>query len=459
MKLWQKLAIAVVVVLLAGIYWHSGLDGIISLWQKIYEEKLSIIIISSVAILMFLPMWLWQKVAICMALGIVYGIYLPEYADVVRPAGEIFLRLIKMIILPLIFFSLVSGITSMSDKSSLGRVGIKAVMAFLGTTFFAVIFGLTVALVLRPGDGVTPINFGVPMERNFSQEGFDIVKFLVNIVPDNVVESFADGSILQVVFFAIFTGFVVNGMGSVADPFRDFCHTISKIILRMITKIVELSPIGAFALTAWVVGMQGMDVMVSLSKLVVSVTLAMVLQYLIFGIFIMVFCKLSPMPFYRKSFEYQLIALSTGSSKASLATTMQVCRERLGVSESSTSFILPLGASINMDGFAINLGLTTIFFAQMMGIDLHFADYMVIILTATLGSIGGAGIPGASLIMLPMVLSSVNMPIEGVAMIAGVDRVLDLLRTAINITGDATITLVIDNSEGNLDREMYHRDC
>lgn len=459
MKLWQKAAMAVVIVLLAGIYWHSGFAGITELLQKIYEEKIAIIIIASVAILMFLPLQLWQKVAICMVLGIFYGVYLPkEHADMVKPAGDIFLRLIKMIILPLIFFSLVSGITSMSDKSSLGRVGLKSVIAFLGTTFFAVIFGLTVAAVLRPGDGVV-IDFGAPMERNFNQEGFDLVKFLVNIVPNNVVESFADGSILQVVFFAIFTGFVVNGMGSVADPFKDFCHTISKIILKMITKIVELSPIGAFALTAWVVGNQGIDVMVSLSKLVAAVTLAMICQYLIFGLFIIIFCRLSPLPFYKKSFEYQLIALSTGSSKASLATTMQVCRERLGVSESSTSFVLPLGASINMDGFAINLGLTTIFFAQMMGIDLHFGDYMVIILTATLGSIGGAGIPGASLIMLPMVLSSVNMPVEGVAIIAGIDRVLDLLRTAINITGDATITLVIDSSEGNLDRERYNAEC
>jgi len=183
------------------------------------------------------------------------------------------------------------------------------------------------------------------------------------------------------------------------------------------------------------------------------------LQYLIFGLFIMIFCKMSPIPFYKKSFEYQSIAISTGSSKASLATTMQVCRQKLGVSESSTSFVLPLGASINMDGMAINLALTAVFFAQMMGIDLTTSDYMVITLTATLGSMGGAGIPGGSLVMLPMILAAVNMPIEGVAIIAGIDRVLDLLRTAINITGDATITLIIDNSEGNLNIELYNSDC
>lgn len=403
-------------------------------------------------------MKLWHKVTLGLILGVVFGVYLPQYSEIVKPIGTVFLRLIQMIILPLIFFSLVSGITSMNDPSSLGRVGMKSVIAFLGTTFFAVIFGLMVAFVLKPGVGVV-IDFGVPQERNFKQGGFDLTEFLVNIVPNNIVGSFAEGKTLQVVFFAIFTGIILNSMGSSADSLKTFINSIAKMVLKMISKVVELSPYGAFALTAWVVGTQGLAIMLSLSKLVVAITIAMALQYLIFGLFIMIFCRMSPIPFYKKSFEYQSIALSTGSSKASLATTMQVCRQKLGVSESSTSFVLPLGASINMDGMAINLALTTVFFAQMMGIDLTTSDYMVIILTATLGSMGGAGIPGGSLVMLPMILAAVNMPIEGVAIIAGIDRVLDLLRTAINITGDATITLIIDNSEGNLNKELYNSDC
>lgn len=403
-------------------------------------------------------MKLWHKVTLGLILGVVFGVYLPQYSETVKPIGTVFLRLIQMIILPLIFFSLVSGITSMNDPSSLGRVGMKSVIAFLGTTFFAVIFGLMVAFVLKPGVGVV-IDFGVPQERNFKQGGFDLTEFLINIVPNNIVGSFAEGKTLQVVFFAIFTGIILNSMGSTADSLKTFINSIAKMVLKMISKVVELSPYGAFALTAWVVGTQGLAIMLSLSKLVVAITIAMALQYLIFGLFIMIFCRMSPIPFYKKSFEYQSIALSTGSSKASLATTMQVCRQKLGVSESSTSFVLPLGASINMDGMAINLALTTVFFAQMMGIDLTTSDYMVIILTATLGSMGGAGIPGGSLVMLPMILAAVNMPIEGVAIIAGIDRVLDLLRTAINITGDATITLIIDNSEGNLNKELYNSDC
>jgi Na+/H+-dicarboxylate symporter len=402
-------------------------------------------------------MKLWHKVTLGLILGVAFGVYLPQYSEDVKPIGTIFLRLIQMIILPLIFFSLVSGITSMNDPSSLGRVGMKSVLAFLGTTFFAVVFGLAVASILKPGVGVV-IDFGVPQERNFKEGGFDLIEFLINIVPNNIVGSFAEGKTLQVVFFAIFTGMVLNSMGSVADPLKSFIHSMAKMVLKMISKVVQLSPYGAFALTAWVVGTQGLEIMVSLSRLVFAITIAMALQYLIFGLFIIVFCRMSPMPFYRKSFEYQSIALSTGSSKASLATTMQVCRQKLGISESSTSFVLPLGASINMDGMAINLSLTTLFFAQMMGITLSISDYMVIILTATLGSMGGAGIPGGSIVMLPMILSAVNMPIEGVAIIAGIDRVLDLLRTAINITGDATITLLIDSSEGTLDRDLYNSD-
>lgn len=398
-------------------------------------------------------MKLWKKVTLGLGLGILFGLYLPSYVSYIKPIGDIFLRMIKMIIVPLIFFSLVSGITSMSDPRSLGRVGTKSVGAFLGTTFFAVIFGVAVALLLKPGENVK-IDFGSePISHN--APSFNILDFFINFVPSNIVESFASGNILQVVFFAIFTGFTINKMGTIALPIKNLFHVLSKMILKMISMIIQLSPYGAFALTAWVVGTQGIDVMISLSKLVGSIVVAMIFQYGIFGVLIYIFCRISPMPFYRKSLEYQVLAFSTSSSKATLPTTMDVCRNHLGISESSTSFVLPLGASINMDGFAIRLSLTAIFFAQAMGVSLQLHDYFIIIITATIGSVGGAGIPGAYLIMLPMVLSSVNLPIEGVAILAGIDRILDMISTTINITGDATITLIVDHSEGTLHKETY----
>jgi len=400
-------------------------------------------------------MKLWHKVFLGLILGVIFGVYIPQHVETIKPIGTVFLRLIKMVIVPLLFFSLVSGITGMRDPNSIGRVARKAVMAYLGTTCLAVTFGLGVAYILQPGAGVV-LDMGQVAEKNFKENNFDLLEFFIEIVPNNVFQAFADSNILQVVFFSIFTGIIINGMDSSADPLRNFIHSAAKLVLKMIALVVQLSPYAAFSLTAWVIGTQGLDIIYTLGKLVQAIILAFILQYLIYGLIIFVFCRISPIPFYKKSIEYQMIAMSTGSSKASLATTMQVCKNRMGVSESSTSFVLPLGASINMNGLSIKLGLSVIFFAQAMGVDLALSDYIVIILTGTLGSIGGAGIPGSFIIMLPIMLTSVGLPIEGVALLVGIDRILDLLSTTINITGDATITLVIDSSEGTLDKEMYN---
>ena len=410
---------------------------------------------------MFLEKWqLWHKVTLGLVLGVIFGASFPDYVSYLLPVGKVFLKLLQMVIKPLIFFSLVSGIINMSDPSNLGRVGIKATLAFLGTTFFAIIFGITVGHLLQPGVGVQ-ISFNDTASQStelveITAGEFSIIDFFVNMVPENAVGVFVNGSLLQVVFMALFTAVTIVKMGSNVGNLKNTIQLVTKIIFKMISIIILLSPYAAFALTAWVVGTQGLMILLSLSKLVLAIVVAMFCQYLIFGLLIMIFCRISPIPFYKKSIAYQALAFSTSSSKAALPTTMSVCRDKLGVSDSSTSFILPLGASINMDGFAINLGLTTMFFAQIYGIDLTMHDYLVIILTSTFGSIGGAGLPGASLIMLPMVLSSVNIPIEGVAILAGVDRILDMLRTTINITGDATITFIIDHSEGSLDENKYY---
>jgi Na+/H+-dicarboxylate symporter len=399
-------------------------------------------------------MKLWHKVTIGLILGVLFGHYFPDYAVKFKFIGDIFTKAIKMVISPLIFCALVTGLTTASKSSSLGRVGLKATLAFLTTTFFAVIFGLSVGIILKPGVGVN-LPFHNHHDVVVSAKGFDIIEFIVNIIPSSFTQAMLDGNVLQIVFMAIFTSIAINKLGSVAVPIKNFFQLCNKVVLKMIGMVIEFSPYGAFALISWVVATEGLGILFGLSKLVASVLIAMIFQYLIFGVMIRFIAGISPIPFYKKSLEYQALAFATSSSKASLGTTMQVCREKLGISETSTSFILPLGASINMDGFAINLGLTSIFFAQAFGVNLAAHEYLIIILTSTLGSIGGAGIPGASLIMIPMVLASVNIPLEGVAILAGVDRILDMLRTTINITGDATITLIIDATENNLDRERY----
>lgn len=402
---------------------------------------------------------LWHKVALGLVLGIIYGVMNGENTTYVKPVGDLFLNAINMIIVPLIFFSLVTGITGVSDPSSLGRIGIKACLIYLATTTFAIITGISLAVLLKPGVGssldlssLSTTTINTSMIKDFS-----FTKMFTGIIPTNAIRAMAEGNMLQVVFFSIFTGVTILHLeNNLKKKLIDIFQMLSQLVFKMVSLIIQFSPYGAFALTAWIVGTQGTGVLTDLLKLIGTVLTGMTAQYLILGTFIYLFAKLSPLPFYKKSFEYQTLAFSTSSSKATLATTMKVCREKLGISNTSTSFVLPLGAAMNMDGMAIYLGMCTVFFAQVSGIDLTSHDYVVIIITATIGSIGGAGVPGSSMIMLPMILTAVHIPIEGVALIAGIDRILDMIRTTINITGDAAVTLIVDKSEGKLDKETYY---
>ncbi len=403
-------------------------------------------------------MQLWQKVIIGLILGVIAGVLLKEKTVYIKPIGTIFINMIKMVVVPLIFFSIISGITSMEDKSKLGKVGAKSTAAYLATAMFAVVIGLVTASIFKPGVGVNIDLSSSSASQAVAKESTqpDMLQMLVDIVPTNAIGAMAEGHILQVVFFAIFVGITINLMGDQGKRLIEMIQLLAAMVFKMIGLIIKLSPYGVFALISWVVGTQGMDVLISLAKLVVTVVFACGVQFAVFALFILVFARLSPLPFFKKSIEYQALAFSTSSSKATLPTTMAVCQERLGISKAGTSFVLPLGASINMDGTAIYLGICAVFFAQVTGVELHFHEYLLIILTSTLASIGAAGIPGGALIMMGMVLSTVGLPLEGIALIAGVDRILDMLRTTINITGDAAITLIIDKSEGMFNEEIYH---
>lgn len=403
-------------------------------------------------------MKLWKQVFIGLVAGIAVGVIFGEKASYVKPLGDIFIRLIQMIIVPLIFFSLVSGLTGMTDKVALSRVAIKSVAAFLITTSLAITIGMVAAIFFEPGVGISisalhSADFKLP---EMGARVLDFTTFINDTIPNNALSALVTGNILQVVFFSIFTGVVLNMLGKDGEPMVKGLKVGARLVFKMITVIMHFAPYGAFALTASVVGKQGLSALQNLSTLVFTLISAMTVQYIIFGILIAVFGRISPFPFYKKSLEYQALAFSTSSSKATLPTTMSVCLNKMGISKNSTSFVLPLGAAINMDGMAIYLGICTMFFVQIYGIQLTAVDYAIIMLTSTLGSIGAAGIPGGTLIMLPMVLAALNLPIEGIAFIAGIDRVLDMMRTTINITGDATITLIIDSSEGTLNKKLYN---
>jgi Na+/H+-dicarboxylate symporter len=403
-------------------------------------------------------MKLWKKVIIGLVLGVILGITLKEQTVYIKPFGDLFIRLIKMVIVPLIFFAIVSGITSVQDSKILGRIGVKASIAYIVTTLFAITIGLTVGAVLKPGSG-TVLNFANDSNQA-DLEGTTFHKIseaLLGIIPENIIDSMAQGTVLQVVFFALFTGIVLNTLDKESSKkLSGVFKLLANMVFKMVHYIVQLSPLAACALTAWVVGTHGASVLNGLVKLILCAYLAFGVQYLVFGLMIYVWTKLSPKPFFKKSIEYQAIAFSTSSSKAALPTTIDVCRNKMGISEVSSSFVLPLGASINMDGIAIYISMCALFFAQALGKDLGWTDYGCIMLTGTLGSIGGAGIPSGTIVMLPMVLGSIGLPIEGIALIAGIDRIIDIMRTTISITGDAAVALCVDHSEKLLDVKKYN---
>lgn len=415
-------------------------------------------------------MKLWQKVIIGMLLGMGVGYAfnangplsingVAELKAYVLPWGTTFVDLIKMVVVPLIFFSLVTGITSMGDSEAFKRIGLKAVFTFLATAAFAVVIGLVFGEVFQPGKGVnlTELLKGTDAAALAPPVEFTLAKILSDIIPSNVIKAMSSNEhILQVVVFAFFTAFTINSLGEKAKLIRDFCHAAAQVIFKMIDSIMKLSPYGVFAIIAPLVASQGLGIIKDLAVLIVCVISALFVQYLLFGLLIMVFGRMSPMPFYKKILEAQSLAFSTSSSKATLSTAMKVANERLGVSKNSTSFVLPLGASINMDGTAIYLGICSLFFAQAYGIQLDFHQYMLLIFTATVGSIGAAGIPGGSIMMMSMVFSSVGIPLAGVAVILGIDRILDMFRTTVNITGDTVITMLIDKSEGTFNEAMYN---
>lgn len=401
---------------------------------------------------------MWQQVVLGLVLGIIAGLWMGPEAAQFKFLGTIFINLIKMVVVPLIFLSLVAGITSMGDGSNFKRVGIKGLSAYMLTAAFAVVLGIVAGVVFQPGVGlqVNIEEFAGSLPSEASAPPETLSGFLMNLISTNIFQSFAEGHLLQVVVFAVMFGLTMNMMGGRAANARETIQDFAAIVFKMIEYIVRLAPLAVFGFMAWSVGTQGTEIVRILINLVIAVLAACLIQYLLFGVFIAVFARMNPIPFYKKLVATQLMAFSTSSSKATLTTAMREVQTKLGVSEQSSHFLLPLGACINMDGTAIYLAICTCFFAQFFGIDLTLADYAVLLLTCTLGSIGAAGIPSGSIIFMGMVLHSVGLPIEGIGLLLGVDRVLDMVRTTINITGDCAITMIVDRTENTLNESIYY---
>lgn len=396
-------------------------------------------------------MSLVTKILIGLILGVLAGVIFGKQAAIVKPIGDLFMRLINMIIAPLVLSTLVVGTASLGDIKRLGRIGGKTIAYYLSTTAFAVVIGLALAIVFKPGVG---LNLPLPAAQAV-KEMPTLVNTLLAIIPTNPIQAMASGTMLQIISFALFLGIAIALVGEKGQPLLKVFDSLAEVMYRITGMVMAFAPFGVFGLIAPTVGTYGLSVLLPLMKLIAVIAAGAILHMgVVYSSAVWTLARVSPLRFFRGISEAILVAFSTCSSSGTLPVSMKCTEKNLGVSPKIASFVLPLGATINMDGSAIYQGVAALFIAQVYGIQLGLTQMLMIILVSTLGSIGAAGVPGAGLIMLTMVLSSVGLPLEGMALVAGVDRILDMFRTSCNVTGDLAASVIIGASENELDRTI-----
>lgn len=360
--------------------------------------------------------------------------------------GQGFLRLVKMIIVPLVFASLVTGTSAMNDVKKLGRIGIKTLAFFMGTTAIGIIAAIVGANILKPGAGIVLEN--VQQTQFVAKEADSFVKVLLNIIPTNPIEALVKGEMLQVIFFAVMTGFVITILGEKAKRLQGIFEEVNSLMLKMVSLIMELAPFGIFGLIGKTFITLGWAAMKPLASFIIVTYILLLFHGLVvYQILLRVYAKENPVTFLKKILAPMTLAFSTSSSAACIPLSLKTLKEEFNVEEKISSFTIPLGATINMDGTAIMQGVATVFIAQLYNIHLTTNDYFMVVLTAVLASIGTAGVPGVGTIMLSMVLSQVGLPLEGIGMILAVDRIVDMGRTTVNITGDLVCSVIVDRIE------------
>lgn len=360
--------------------------------------------------------------------------------------GQGFLRLVKMIIVPLVFASLVTGTAAMNDVKKLGRIGIKTLAFFMGTTAIGIIAAIVGANILKPGAGIVLEN--VQKAQYVAKETDSFVKVLLNIIPTNPIEALVKGEMLQVIFFAVMTGFVITILGEKAKRLQGIFEEVNSLMLKMVSLIMELAPFGIFGLIGKTFITLGWAAMKPLASFIIVTYILLLFHGLVvYQILLRIYAKESPIAFLKKILGPMTLAFSTSSSAACIPLSLKTLKEEFNVEEKVSSFTIPLGATINMDGTAIMQGVATVFIAQLYNINLTTNDYFMVVLTSVLASIGTAGVPGVGTIMLSMVLSQVGLPLEGIGMILAVDRIVDMGRTTVNITGDLVCSVIIDRIE------------
>lgn len=399
-------------------------------------------------------MKLTTKILLGILLGLIVGtvlhLYFPGVFDVLNgyifdPIAELFIKAIKMIVVPLVFFSIAAGAAGIADPRKLGRIGVKTIGLYMLTAAVAITIGLLLANIIAPGEGVT---IGEAAEKPDIQEAPPIKEMLLNIVPENPIQAMAEAEMLQIIFFALFFGIAMALLGDKVDRVKAVIDQGSEVTIKMVDLVMRTAPYAAFALMARAIGQAGIELIGSMAWYMVTILGSLILHMaVIYSLLIWLLAKMNPLHFYKAMAPAMEVAFTTSSSAATLPVTMECAERDLKVPKSISSFVLPLGATVNMDGTSIMQGVAAVFIAQLYGIDLSLAEQVMIILTATLASIGTAAVPGAGLVLLSMVLTSVGLPVEGIAIIMGVDRLLDMSRTVTNITGDACVAVCVARTE------------
>ncbi len=366
--------------------------------------------------------------------------------------GQLFINALQMLVVPLVLVSLVTGVSALGDPSRLGRLGGKSILLYLLTTGIAVSLALSAALLVRPGDGVE-----LSSDTSFTaEEAPSLTEVIIQLVPKNPVHAMAEGNMLPIIVFALLIGIAITMAGSAGERTRRVFDDFNVVIMKLVTIVMHFAPYGVLALIARMSYSLGGEVFANLAVYIVLVLAVLLVQMLVtYPALLLMLARLQPLLFLGKMRSAWLFAFSTASSNATIPVTMATLEKRIGVHNSVASFTVPLGATINMDGTAIMQGIATAFIAQAYGIDLSVGQYLTVILMVIMASIGAAGVPGVGIILLATVLKQVGLPVEGIAMILGVDRILDMARTVVNITGDAMVSTVVAKSENELDLDTY----
>ena len=394
--------------------------------------------------------------AIGMVLGIAAGALTPTLGispSWFQPLGQLFINLVRMVVVPLVLTTLIAGAASVGDVSKLGRVAGKTLIYYLATTGVAVVIGLVLANIFQPGQGLSISTEGLQAKQVTPPS---LVSVFLNIVPINPVEALSKGNMLQIIFFALLFGFGISVIGDKGKPAFQFFDSAAEVMIKVTGFVMLYAPIGVFGLMAYTVSMHGLSVLLPLIKLVLVMYLACLLQIILVYLPCVKVASLSPAQFLKGLASSMMIAFTTCSSAAALSTTL-LSVQKLGASRSVSSFSIPLGNTINMDGAAIYMGIAAIFAAEVYGIPMPIDQQLVVILLAILASIGSMGVPGAALIMITMVFTQVGIPLEAIALVAGVDRIMDMARTTINVLGDATGAVFVSKLENDFDPERGKR--